>query len=30
MQLESVKENLRHPLRGEREDETMYSAPGGY
>eukprot|EP00347_Sterkiella_histriomuscorum_P010028 403338967 len=31
MELESVKENLRHPIRrGNEEDNTMYSAPGGY
>jgi len=29
LQLESVKENIRHPLRREQDDNTMYSAPGG-
>ena len=29
LQLESVKENIRHPIRRDNDDNTMYSAPGG-
>ncbi|CDW86846.1 UNKNOWN [Stylonychia lemnae] len=29
LQLESVKENIRHPLRRDNEDNAMYSAPVG-
>lgn len=30
-ELEHIKENLKHPVRrGNDEDNTMYSAPGGY